>query len=330
MTQLSDAQELSVAQALRGHASAINAQADLLDPPATPVPVVPGGGGTIVTPTGFAGRNDKLDAYWDAVVFQDDFPLLTEDFFMDYKLWLSYAQSGTAYTTNADPAKKGNGDHYVTNTSAVRDVNLTDGSTRRMLVGTMKTKKATSDKKNWGVQYQPKFTFGKLGTSTLLDYCLQMAVGVSEDVKGWKKAGLWWNDKKVWPKGGEDDFDETSSPWNFGAYFHLDGAASGGDQIHFSSKISQVGSINVLRAEFIHGKTFKLFVNDVQLKPDNFDALLKAGTVDADGTIVKRVSSDPRRLSIQYEPEEGATPAKDIDTWIDWIDIRSHAASTGA
>ena len=271
-------------------------------------PTVPGGGGTVVTPTGFEGRNESLDAYWDTVVFRDDFPSLTEDFFKDYKLWLSYAQSGTAFTTNANPAKGGNGDHYVTNTSAVRDVKLKDGKICRLLVGTMKTKKATSDKKNWGVQYQPKFTFGKLGTSSLPNYCLQMAVGVSENVDGWKKAGLWWNDKKVRPKGGEDDFDETSSPWNFGAFYHLDGATSGSDQIHFGSQVNQVGTINVLRAEASHGKSFKLFVNDVQLNPDNFDALLQAGTV--------RRQRDGHQASQQRppSPEHPARARRERDT----------------
>lgn len=265
------------------------------------------------TPGRYIGLETNLDPYWNAVVFQDDLMTLTEDFFGTYSTWTSYAQHGTAYTTNADPAKGGDGSHYVTNTSKVRDLALADGITRRVLVGTLQTKSGTSDKTNHCVQYAPKFTFNGLPTSTLYDYCIQMAVGVQANApKGWHKAGLWWVDDAPWATQGEDDIDECSYPYNCGGWFHNAGTGNlnnGRDQQQLSSTVSQQGQIHVIRAEFIHGQSFKWFVDGKLLK-----------TVTG-----SQVSTHKRRLSLQYEPDGGATPAGNMDCYIDWIDVRTHA-----
>ena len=283
--------------------------------------VKPGDGGTIIGIDGFKGRKiEGLDPYWNKGVFEEDFPKLSEKFLTDYGKWLAYPEN--FFTTNA---KGTTNDHYSTNNMFVRDITLADGSVERCLVCTLRAKRNTPDGKNHGAAPYPAFNVGH-GTAALKDYCIQVATGVSANVDGWHKANLWWNDLKPWPKGGEDDYDECSSPWNCEAFYHLDGATAGSDQIHFSTRKSQVGQLQIIRAENIAGKSFKLFCNDVQVKPDNFDALLKQGLVDANGTIIKRVNADPKRLVLQNEPEYNANPPADLSVYYGWLDIRTHAA----
>lgn len=263
---------------------------------ATSTPVVPGAGGTIITPSGFKGRSTNVDPMWKKA-FEDDFPYLAPEggFLGTYNKWNAYPNY--YFTTNADPSKGGNGDHYETKNLSVIDT--PDGV--RALNCHLLPKSMTPDGKNWGAAPYPNFDIG-LGNARAKNIKVELRFRVAKLVPKWHLANLLWFDDIPWPGGGEDDFLELDTDGTIGAWFHYFGAKTGGDQIRLESGI-RPDDWHVVGFERIGGKSWKLFVDGKQIG----------------NTITSRVGDAIGRLVLQNEP--AGSPTEPADIQYDWITV---------
>jgi len=87
---ITDEQAKNSATSLRVSAASQLATMDLVDPPVSPTPVPPGGGGSTPAPSGFTGRTLGDLAIWkQQASFEENFPTLAPrgQFLSIYKMW---------------------------------------------------------------------------------------------------------------------------------------------------------------------------------------------------------------------------------------------------
>jgi hypothetical protein len=286
--------------------SALQGRLPTTPPPSSVPGTVPGAGGTVVTASGFTGRNEQIDPFWKKS-FEDDFPIACDlgQFLTTYGRWDAYPEN--YFTTNANPANGGDGAHYST-----KNLGVMDFQGIRALVCRMIPKSITPDHKNWGAAPAPRFDVG-YGAARSPSMKGEMRVRTPDPDPDWHDANLIWFDNEGWPAGGEDDIWEQDGTGNIGCFFHNAGANAGNDQRHFSTNLS-ARDWHVIGWEHIAGQSFKWFVDGVQIKPDD-------GGDDASGTILKRVPKGIGRLVLQNEPKANANPARGMDVLYDWVTV---------
>ena len=92
---ITDEQAKNSATSLRVSAASQLATMDLVDPPVSPTPVPPGGGGSTPAPSGFTGRTLGDLAIWkQQASFEENFPTLAPrgQFLSIYKMWGAYPE----------------------------------------------------------------------------------------------------------------------------------------------------------------------------------------------------------------------------------------------
>src|SRR5215217_3375558 len=90
---LTDEPAKNMAASLRNGTGVLASIANVLDPPTTPAPTPPAGGGSTTDPAGFTGRTLGDSAVWrQQASFEENFPTLAPrgQFLNIYKMWSAY------------------------------------------------------------------------------------------------------------------------------------------------------------------------------------------------------------------------------------------------
>ena len=212
-------------QAKNGAASLRNV-ANVLDPPATPTPTPPSGGGSTPDPSGFTGRTLGDPAVWkQRASFEENFPTLTSrgQFLSMYKMWGAYP---THYLTTD---KQG---FYDPKNIAVVDVDGTRCMELRVVSGknngTGKPSGATPEARLLGPKGDGYTTGERIQSRMKL---LKPGPGGHLVPLGWPRLN------SNWPAYGEPDYVETGTDGSpvVAGWFHVqNGGSSGQGQVVFS------------------------------------------------------------------------------------------------
>jgi hypothetical protein len=236
----------------KNSAASLRATADLLNPPATPTPIPPGGGGSTPDPSGFTGRTLGDPAVWkQQASFEENFPSLASrgQFLSIYKMWGAYPEH---YLTTD---KKG---FYDPDNIGVVDVDGVRAMELRVVSGnnngTGKPSGATPEARLLGPK-KDGYTTGER---------VQMRCKLAKPGPGGHFVPLGWPRRNSdWPAFGKPDYVETGidgSPTVSG-WFHVQWAKSGPDgQVRLQSDVSMLDWF-VVTAEREPGKRYRWHVN---------------------------------------------------------------------
>jgi hypothetical protein len=297
---LSDEQAKNWAASLRSMANTLDPPVVPPEPTPTPTPApapsptpIPGSGGTVVLGN-FTGRSQMVDPYWKRV-FEDDFPFLAAEggeFLTKYSKWSAYPNYFP--TTN----KLGLYEPKLLSVKAHED------GSGNYLNCRLRPKSAYPDGKSRSTAAYPRYPGQTDASSVGAKWEMRFRVPVL--VPKWHAANLGWPiPDDAWPERGENDFWEQQLDGDVGCFFHLDGATSGGDQVHFSGHLMP-NTWNVLGFEWIPGKSYAWFLNGKEIFGDGKTARLTS-----------RVPNWRQRIVLQLE--DGGTPTQECNVQYDWV-----------
>jgi hypothetical protein len=289
--------------------------ANTLDPPATPTPTPPAGGGSTPDPSGFTGRTLGDSAVWkQQASFEENFPTLAPrgQFLSIYKMW-------SAYPTNyVSTDKLGIYDPYnieVVDLDGVKvmQVRVVSGRTN----GRGKPSGACPQAR-WGTQ----------GDGRTKGERIQMRARVVKTGPGAHFVPLGWPPNNAdWPQDGEPDyveFDPNGSSNTVRGWLHVqNGGSSGQGQVELVSDVN-ANQWFVITAERIPGKSYRWYVNGKLYK----QVLAPGLTPKPEEAGVTKVLASPYtvpldylRWPIQFE-SKGTAQTNDvivaIDHWSVW------------
>lgn len=243
----------------------------------------PYSGSPATTPqTVYPNRSTVDPAKW-RLVFEDSFQTLCNEgqFLSTYTNWGAYP---TTYETTSH-----NG-HYDPATISVKD--STDG------YRVMNCRMRVSGEPVCSAPY-PKYPGQSRASS--LGLKVEIRMRVPNPTSGWKTAYLTWPDSETWPRDGELDWCEGQLTGNIGAFFHRQGATTGGDQMSFTSSAAYSGWHTVGMEWRPADQTCKWFVDGSQIG----------------STMTSRVPNTPMHLVLQAE--DSGSPSQEVNIQIDWI-----------
>jgi hypothetical protein len=289
--------------------------ANVLDPPATPTPTPPSGGGSTPDPSGFTGRTLGNPAVWkQQASFEENFPTLAPrgQFLSIYKMWGAYP---VQYQTTD---KQG---FYDPKNIAVVDVDGTRCMELRVVSGktngTGKPSGATPEARLLGPK-QDGYTTGERIQSRMKLF--KPGPGGHFVPLGWPRLN------SNWPANGEPDYVEvdTGGSPNVGGWFHVqNGGSSGQGQVRLQSDVSMLDWFTVT-AERIPGQSYRWYVNGKLYK----QVLAPGGIPKPEEKAVTTVLNQPYniplyelRWPIQFE-SKGTAQTNDVivlvDHWSLW------------
>lgn len=281
-------------------------------PPTTPPPTpAPGAGGTVIA-GGFTDRHDGDPAAW-SLAFEENFPTLAAKgrFLQSYGKWGGYPSD--FHTTD------GQG-HYDPSQVAV----VVDEAANNIMVINCDPA-GVNGSTPCAATMHPAISSdndcrSSVGMRISYRTRIKLPASFNTDKGDYHKVPLLWPTSENWPHDAEldieeEDFDSKTA----GAFIHNMGASAGNDQEEFSTLVD-LTQWHVFTAEWLAGKSLKLFIDGKQITPNGAADLKKNGYLAPDGmTLIKRVGSSTMRLELQHESV--GKPTFHAESHFDWITI---------
>ena len=249
---LTDEQAKNMAASLRNGTGVLASIANVLDPPTTPAPTPPSGGGSTVDPSGFTGRTLGDPALWrQQASFEENFPTLAPrgQFLNIYKMW-------SAYPTNyVSTDKLGIYDPY--------NIEVVELDGQKVMQVRVVSGKTNGRGKPSGAC--PQARWGTQGDGRTNGERIQMRAKVVQTGPGGHFVPFGWPPNNAdWPQDGEPDyveFDPNSSSNSVRGWFHVqNGGSSGQGQVELVSDVN-ANQWFVVTAERIPGRSYRWYVN---------------------------------------------------------------------